>query len=368
MSYYLDLFSPQTHKAFSDSNRDVSGFRLRQLNAAKKIKIGDKLICYITNISRWTGILEVTSSYFEDLTPIFYGKDDPFIVRFKVKPIVWLSYEESIPIHEDKIWKSLSYTKELDENYPHWTGFLRNSLRKMNDADGKLLENLLINQSQKRRLYPLSENDKRKVQPMKMRTHDSSEVIVNVPEDTEINDSQVNEDTLLNESKRIQALIAKIGESMGYKIWIPKNDRSRVIVYWNPKENVLLDNLPMNYDEVTIKTIEQIDVIWIDRSSIVRAFEVEHTTAIYSGILRMADLMALQPNINIRSHIVAPQERRDKVFSEITRPVFNTLEKGALYKSCTFLSYDAIEEIANQKTLKHLRESVINDYDEQISE
>ena len=107
----------------------------------------------------------------------------------------------------------------------------------------------------------------------------------------------------------------------------------------------------------------------MDRSKLdIRAFEVEHTTAIYSGILRMADLMALQPNINIRSHIVAPQERRDKVFSEITRPVFNTLEKGALYKSCTFLSYDAIEEIANQKTLKHLRESVINDYDEQISE
>jgi hypothetical protein len=202
---------------------------------------------------------------------------------------------------------------------------------------------------------------------MKMRTH-NSEVIANVPEDTEKTDLESNEDTLLNESKRIQALIAKIGESMGYKIWIPKNDRSRVIVYWNPKENVLLDNLPMNYNEVTIKTIEQIDVIWIDRSSIVRAFEVEHTTAIYSGILRMADLMALQPNINIHAHIVAPQERRDKVFSEITRPVFNTLEKGALSKSCTFLSYDAIEEIASQKTLKHLRDSVIDEYEEPVLE
>ncbi len=72
MAYYLNLFSPETHRAFSESNRDISGFRLRQLKVAKKVKIGDKLICYITNISRWTGILEVTNSYFEDSTPIFY--------------------------------------------------------------------------------------------------------------------------------------------------------------------------------------------------------------------------------------------------------------------------------------------------------
>ena len=47
------------------------------------------------------------------------------------------------------------------------------------------------------------------------------------------------------------------------------------------------------------------------RRSIVRAFEVEHTTAVYSGLLRMADLLALQPNMDIRLHIVAPDERRD---------------------------------------------------------
>ncbi len=54
-----------------------------------------------------------------------------------------------------------------------------------------------------------------------------------------------------------------------------------------------------------------------------RAYEVEHTTAIYSGLLRMADLLALQPNMQIRLHIVAPEERREKVLGEIKRPVFS---------------------------------------------
>jgi hypothetical protein len=66
---------------------------------------------------------------------------------------------------------------------------------------------------------------------------------------------------------------------------------------------------------------------------IVRAFEVEHTTSVYSGILRMADLLALPPNMDIKLHIVAPEVKRDKVFQEIRRPVFSLLEKALSQKA-----------------------------------
>lgn len=48
MAYYLDLFSPETHERFSASDRSVSGFRVRQRNAAAKLRPGDKLVCYLT--------------------------------------------------------------------------------------------------------------------------------------------------------------------------------------------------------------------------------------------------------------------------------------------------------------------------------
>lgn len=48
-----------------------------------------------------------------------------------------------------------------------------------------------------------------------------------------------------------------------------------------------------------MKTIEQIDVLWLKRRSIVRAFEVEHTTSVCSGLLRMADLLVMQPNLRM---------------------------------------------------------------------
>lgn len=71
MAYFLNLFSPETHEAFIASGRSISGFRITQKNAASKIKPGDKFMCYITKLSRWVGVLEVTSDSFQDDAPIF---------------------------------------------------------------------------------------------------------------------------------------------------------------------------------------------------------------------------------------------------------------------------------------------------------
>lgn len=79
------------------------------------------------------------------------------------------------------------------------------------------------------------------------------------------------------------------------------------------------NKLPAQFDEATNRTIELIDVLWLDGNTIVAAFEVEHTTSIYSGLLRMADLVAMQPNLNHRLFTVAPDERREKVLGWCSR-------------------------------------------------
>ena len=124
MTYYLDLFSPETHRAFSLSSRAVSGFSKRQRGVADGVILGDKLICYITRISRSVSVLEVTSPAFEDATPIFFEKNDPFVVRFAVKPLVWLDdLRQAIPIHEEKVLGDpLHKTKDYDPHGKTSTG------------------------------------------------------------------------------------------------------------------------------------------------------------------------------------------------------------------------------------------------------
>ena len=160
----------------------------------------------------------------------------------------------------------------------------------------------------------------------------------------------------------------KLARAWACRSGIPRADRTAVVTEWKGDHPPPLERLPLNYDETTLRTIEQIDVLWLKGRSIRRAFEVEHTTSVYSGILRMADLLALQPNMDIRLHIVAPLARREKVLQELRRPVFSLLERGPLFESCTYLSYDSLRELAKQPNLAHLKESVLEDYEEGAEE
>jgi len=245
---------------------------------------------------------------------------------------------------------------------------VRGSLRKLEDVDGHFLEKALLEQKTNPRSYPLSEDERKKLQVLTVKTHDSKEVVVSVPVKGEGTDASPVPEQETRESIRVQAALARMGERMGFRIWLPKNDRKKVTEHWTPEKDSLLSSLPMNYNDTTLKTIENIDVIWVRGGSIVRAFEVEHTTAVYSGILRMADLMALQPNLKIEAHIVAPADRREKVLMEITRPVFAMLQSGPLAETCTFVPYEAVEELSKVKLLEHMSDSVIEEFEEYAEE
>lgn len=167
------------------------------------------------------------------------------------------------------------------------------------------------------------------------------------------------------QSIQIQAKLARIGAVMGFKIWIPRSDRRRVGELLQAREQAaLLEDLPVNFDDATTYTVELIDVLWLRGRAIYRAFEVEQTTAVYSGLLRMADLLALQPNMDLSLHIVAPDERREKVFVEMKRPVFSVLERGPLSRRSSFLSYESVEAMNNLEHLAHTNDSIIAEYEE----
>ena len=364
MAYFLDLFSPETYEAFGNSDRTVSGFRPRQRNMAGRVKRGDKLLCYVTRLSRWAGVLRVVEGPFVDDWPIFYAENDPFVVRFRVDAEVWLPVEKAIPIYDDEVWNRLSFTKEYVRGLSTWTGKIRASLAPISDDDGSFLERLLLGQRSAGRDYPVQKEEYGKLLVHRIRRADK-DVSVTIPEDTLPDDQAAEQPTEARESTKVQALLAEIGARMGMQIWLPRGDRSAVLAEWRGDHQPPLERLPLNYDETTLRTIEQIDVLWLRGRSIRRAFEVEHTTSIYSGILRMADLLALQPNMDIKLHIVAPVVRRDKVFQELRRPVFSLLERGPLSEHCTYLSYDSVRELAGQPHLAHLSDTVLDEYEEE---
>ncbi len=227
MEYYLNLFSPETYKSFTDSDRTISGFRRHQAKATERVNPGDLLICYMTKISRWFGILQVESEPFEDDAPVFVPENDPYVMRFRVKPVVLLPPSRAIPIHDAESWDHLSFTKGHDKSTSTWTGMLRGSLNRLPPEDGKWLEELLHRQDQDAsREYELSAVDQRKLATHQVRRLDGV-VSVSIPEDEEHEDKS-DASKAPRESTKIQALLAKIGAKMGHRIWLPIADRGPV--------------------------------------------------------------------------------------------------------------------------------------------
>ena len=287
------------------------------------------------------------SSAFDDDTPVF-SDPDPFTVRFKVEPVHAFEPELSIPVFIDELWTKLSLTREIPKGASGWAVGFRGSLRLLPSDDGALIMEHLARQDVERRPFAYDDRDKRQLTRRANIPSQKGSVVVEVPGVADEDEAEAATDTDLppteeiRASLKIQATLARLGSLLGFKVWIAPGDRRKVGAQEDVDPGALLEKLPVNYETATMSTIEQIDVIWIKGRSIVRAFEVEHTTAIYSGLLRMADLLALQPNLAIKLHIVAPDDKREKVLRELRRPVFSLLDNGPLYDSCTYLSYSSL--------------------------
>ena len=145
------------------------------------------------------------------------------------------------------------------------------------------LKNLSFHSKNGGEIFEYNRDEYRKYTEHRVQRSDKT-VTVTVPSDVE-DETDNDKKKDIRESIRMQSLLSIIGLQMGFSIWIPKNDRTAVTTEMNKEDVILLDRLPLNYNDTTLKTIEQIDVLWIKKRAIMRAFEVEHTTSIYSGIL-----------------------------------------------------------------------------------
>jgi hypothetical protein len=64
LTYWLDLFTVETWKEFLDHGGKVSGFSEKRRKVVQGIKSGDYLLCYLTRVSRFVGLLEVMDKPF----------------------------------------------------------------------------------------------------------------------------------------------------------------------------------------------------------------------------------------------------------------------------------------------------------------
>jgi type II restriction enzyme len=139
----------------------------------------------------------------------------------------------------------------------------------------------------------------------------------------------------------MQGLLRDLGLSLGFQVWIAANDRGR-----SCGDGVLADGcLPQLPPSAAAggDSVRLIDVVWFESASgdVAAAFEVEHSTSIYSGIVRMLDLaLGTAFAATGKLFLVAPDNRREQVAQQLRRPAFSRVSELGI----RYLPYAQVKE------------------------
>jgi len=89
---------------------------------------------------------------------------------------------------------------------------------------------------------------------------------------------------LISTHTKMQGILAEIGQKLGHRVWIARNDHSKDYRFGKLKE-LTMKGFPVDGLEKKVEKISKlIDVIWLDKNDqfkVVALFEIECTTAIH---------------------------------------------------------------------------------------
>ncbi|HEY3432579.1 MAG TPA: type II restriction endonuclease [Rhodocyclaceae bacterium] len=128
---------------------------------------------------------------------------------------------------------------------------------------------------------------------------------------------------------QIQGWLRDLGLSLGFSVWIAANDQNRPFGDGRLGDGCLKTLPDHMATQAGADAVRLIDIIWLDRENghPMAAFEVEHTTSIYSGIVRLLDLAYGNELKTCEGlFLVAPDEREEDVLQQIRRPAFSRIE------------------------------------------
>jgi hypothetical protein len=134
---------------------------------------------------------------------------------------------------------------------------------------------------------------------------------------------------------QVQTLLVGIGHIKGHDVYVPQADVAKLD--WSLTTGFpLRGNIPVGFDRVA-NVLSEIDVLWIasGRDEIEGLFEVEHSTSIYSGLLRFNDVLLTDSKVS-RFSIVSNDTRRSAFAQQLFRPTFR---RSGLAERVSFLEY-----------------------------
>jgi hypothetical protein len=136
--FFLGLFTVESWREFKRHGGQVMGFNEKKSKTVARLQPGDRILCYLSKVSAFVGVMEVAEPSYLDHTPIW--SDGVFPVRLPVRIVTELPMVLAVPIHSLK--GQLSFLP-LTMNSTGWTIYVRSSPRRWTKLDGEAVTKAL---------------------------------------------------------------------------------------------------------------------------------------------------------------------------------------------------------------------------------
>jgi len=157
---------------------------------------------------------------------------------------------------------------------------------------------------------------------------------------------EVHDDTPLTHSD-IQAKLILIGSYLNYKTYTP--DKSKQSIYGILGDLCSEKEIPIgSIPALSAETIRFVDVIWFDDEGYpTHAFEVEHTTDITKGLLRLYQIHKLR----IKMFIIADELSKERFKREVQKNPFCIIKEDFIFKNYQELDefFESVKKFSKTK-------------------
>jgi hypothetical protein len=149
----------------------------------------------------------------------------------------------------------------------------------------------------------------------------------------------------------VQAKLLLIGSYLNYRTYTP--DKSKYSDIYKEKlgsictEQAIPDGA---IPAMSLDTVKMIDVIWFDEDGYpTHAFEVEHTTDITKGLVRLYQIHKLR----IKMFVISKESKKEKFDTEVSKMPFSRIKTEFIFKN-----YEELEQFFESvKKFKEMKEN-----------
>lgn len=128
--------------------------------------------------------------------------------------------------------------------------------------------------------------------------------------------------------KEAEFILLKLGQILGYDTYSP--DRNQEAYGQKLEDFVSFDDISQFVIPTFLDTIKEIDVIWFEEESPVCCFEVEHTTGVTTGLLR---LYQTSRQSDTKLFVIAPTDVLKRFETEMNKMPFKKIKNRYIFRS-----------------------------------